>query len=249
MHKLSIVSYLNSLPFAYGAEKCLSKENFSIQYNNPADCAKMLVENKVDIGLVPTAVYLKHENLHRITNYCIGSFKEVYSVVILSNSKIEDINTLILDYQSRTSVELTKVLLKNHFKLFPELKKGKPGYEENLIDKEAALIIGDRPFKYRKQYNYCYDLSLEWYKMTSLPFVFAVWVSNKELSKTVIDKINKAFSYGIERIPEVVKLSDKKNLISDNDLESYLIQNISYTIDNQKLEAINTFKQLISQGL
>ena len=78
----------------------------------PSVCANKLIENQVDIGLVPVAALLHIKDYHIISNYCIGANGAVDSVFIFSNKPILEIETLQLDAQSNTSNLLSKVLLK-----------------------------------------------------------------------------------------------------------------------------------------
>ena len=54
--KVSAVSYANTFPFIYGLENTLIREKIVLQKDYPALCAMNLLEDKVDIGLVPIIV-------------------------------------------------------------------------------------------------------------------------------------------------------------------------------------------------
>ena len=45
--KLALVGYLNTKPFEYGLKTSLSKEIYSIYYDNPAHCVKLYENDKV----------------------------------------------------------------------------------------------------------------------------------------------------------------------------------------------------------
>ena len=60
---------------------------------------------------------------------------------------IQDIQEIYLDYQSRTSVELLKILCREYWKINPLFKQSKIGFENNVNKNTSALIIGDRHFK------------------------------------------------------------------------------------------------------
>ncbi len=87
----------------------------------------------------------------------------------------------MLDYQSRTSDDLLKILIKEYWKINPVFEETSGEYQSKISGTTAALIIGDRALKQREISSYIYDLGLEWKKFTGLPFVFAAWVSNKKL--------------------------------------------------------------------
>ena len=147
----------------------------------PANVAKLLVENKIDIGLIPVAAIPLLREHYIISDYCIGCDGEVASVCLFSQVPINEIETILLDYQSKTSVALLQLLLNEHWKIEPTLIESSADYEKDIKGTTAGLVIGDRAFKQRLISPYIYDLGLAWKEMTGLPFVFAAWVSNKEI--------------------------------------------------------------------
>ena len=200
----------------------------------PSVCANKLIENQVDIGLVPVAALLHIKDYHIISNYCIGANGAVDSVFIFSNKPILEIETLQLDAQSNTSNLLSKVLLKYHWKINPEL------VETGGAD--AIVQIGDRTFLNRNQFKYHYDLALEWHKFTGLPFVFAVWASNKIISDDFKTAFNVALEYGLNhRMEMIADLEEVKNI----DLEDYLMKKIDFNLDQDKLAALAKFNDLV----
>ena len=53
------MSYLNTKPLVYGFEKGLMKEEIDLVFDYPAKVAAMLLNDEIDIGLVPVAVLPK----------------------------------------------------------------------------------------------------------------------------------------------------------------------------------------------
>ena len=66
---------------------------------------------------------------------------KVYTVLLLSDEPIHLIEKIYLDYQSRTSVNLLKILLKDHWTISPELINSAEGYEDMIGGKNAGLMI------------------------------------------------------------------------------------------------------------
>ena len=97
----------------------------------------------------------------------------VDTVCLYSNVSLNNIEDIYLDYQSKTSVELLKILCKEYWKISPNFKNSKIGFEEKVKDNTALLIIGDQKKYFNNaKYKYIFDLSLIWKQMTGLPFVF-----------------------------------------------------------------------------
>lgn len=232
--KVSAVSYTNSKPFVYGIVHSGILNQIDLSLDIPSVCANKLIDNQVDIGLVPVAALLHIKDYQIISNYCIGARGKVDSVFIFSNKPIQEISTLQLDAQSRTSNNLSKVLLKYHWKINPEL------VNSDLAD--AFVQIGDRTFANRDHYPYQYDLAAEWFNFTGLPFVFAVWASNKPIPEDFKIAFNDALKYGLDHRKEVIAGLPK---IENLDLEDYLTRKVDFNLDEQKLIALEKFLGLI----
>lgn len=235
--KVGIVNYLNTAPLIYGLENSPVKNDIELVPDYPSNLARDLVEGTIDIGLVPVAVIPRLKKWWLVGDHCIGAEGAVASVCIFSEVPIQHIRRILLDYQSRTSVELAKILLREYWKLDVELIHTEKGFETDIKDDTAAVIIGDRSLRQRKVSAYIYDLAEVWKAHTGLPFVFAAWVSNKELDKDFIKAFNDANAYGVQHISEVIATLDN-NLF---DLEDYFRSYISYQMDERKKKGLEKF--------
>ncbi|MEM6376698.1 MAG: menaquinone biosynthesis protein [Bacteroidota bacterium] len=237
--KVTAVSYLNTKPLIYGLIQHPVFEKIELQTDIPAVCADKLIQNEVDLALVPVAAIPKIASPYLISDYCIGTEGAVKTVCIFAEQPIENLTDIYLDFHSRTSVELTKILLQHYWKLKPNLWNSEEGYIQKIGGTTGALVIGDRAIGLEQQYPFVYDLGEIWEQYTGLPFVFAAWVSNKALSPTFIKEFNEALAYGLERIPELKLLLPLPN--QQFDLEAYFTKYIKYHLDDQKKEALTLF--------
>jgi chorismate dehydratase len=245
MLKISAVSYLNTRPFVHGLKQSELIKIIDLQLDYPSICAEKLINGIVDLALVPVAVIPKLKEAHIISDYCIGANGAVDTVCLYSDVPIEEIESIALDYQSRTSVALLKTLLNEYWQLNPELKKANVGFEENIKGNHAALVIGDRAFALNTKYAYIYDLSAIWKKMTGLPFVFAAWVANKKLPQDFIVSFNKALEKGLSNIDKALALEGNSYPNCKNP-EDYLNNKISYNLDVEKQKGMELFLRKIS---
>jgi len=120
MIKVSCVRYLNSQPFIYGLKNNPVINEIDLSLDIPSVCAEKLLNGNVDIGLVPIAVIPELKESHIISDYCIGADGKVETVLLLSDVPLEKIETVLLDYQSRTSVLLVKMLAGKFWKISPQ---------------------------------------------------------------------------------------------------------------------------------
>lgn len=242
-YKLTAVSYLNTKPLLYGIFKNKIAEQIELQLDIPSVCAQKLKDGRADIGLVPVAVIPELKTPHIISDYCIGTVGAVKTVCLYGERPIEEWNALYLDYQSRTSVELIKLLLKEYWKLDILTIPTEPGYENKISDRVGGLVIGDRTIGLHERYPYVYDLGEIWMQHTGLPFVFAAWVSNQALDSEFLQQFNQALEQGIAAIPELSFLIPAQ---SGFDLEEYFTKHISYRLDDEKRRALSLFLSKIS---
>ena len=235
--RVGSVSYLNAKPLIYGFEKGMMNDAVELVTGYPSVIAASLIEDKIDIGLVPVTVIPLLKEHHIISDYCIGCDGEVASVCLFSDVPVDEIRTVLLDYQSKTSVALLKVLLKEYWKIEPVFIDAAAGYEKNIKGTTAGLVIGDRAFEQRLRSAYRYDLGHAWKEMTGLPFVFAAWISNKKLPESFCSRFNEATKTGLQQLTIVVA----ENPYGLFDLEHYYTHFIKFRIDLNMHEAIALF--------
>jgi chorismate dehydratase len=243
--KISVVSYLNSKPFIRGIEKNPSPD-WNVTLDIPSECARKLISGEAEVGLVPVAVLPLIKGHRIITPYCIGANGKVDSVKLYSHVPVEQITKVILDYQSRTSVALVKILARELWKINPEWTAGSAGFETMAEGTTAVVVIGDRTFSMNGSYTFEYDLSEAWQQLTGLPFVFAVWTLSGSLSvenATMLNEFENRFSaalnYGLTHMDEVI--AENQQRYPDVNVRKYLTQSISYDLTAEKREAIRLF--------
>lgn len=236
--RISAVSYTNTKPFLYGIQHSDIMDKIELSLDMPSDCAQKLIDDKVDIGLIPVAATLNLPEWHLVSDYCIGAVGAVNSVFIFSNCPIEQVKTLQLDPQSRSSNNLAKVLLKNYWKLSPEFIVEATDYGTSTNESTAFVQIGDRTFGKTGNYAYVYDLAAEWTNFTGLPFTFAAWIANKPISQEFIDEFNKALQYGLDHRTDLFK---EMAMRTDFDIKDYLMHKIDFPLTEQKKKALYLF--------
>ena len=241
--KVGIVNYLNTRPLVYGIENSPVMNDIIFTGNYPSNLAKQLINGEIDLGLVPVAVIPEMNEYHINTDFCIGTEGEVASVCIFSDVPLEEADTLLMDYQSRTSVALAKLLLKEYWKLEPAIVSTHDDYRPLIQGTTAGLVIGDRALEQRSKSKFIYDLGSAWKKHTGLPFVFAAWVSREEIDPSFVEAFNAANKYGLTQIDRVV--SEKKYV--NYDLQKYYTRNISYELTQQKKTGLAHFLSAISE--
>ncbi len=242
--RITAVSYLNTFPFVYGIKESGKLKNYRLDLAVPSLCAESLKHGEADVALVPAGALPGLGKVYPVSDFCIGAVAEVRTVLLLSHQPLGQIETISLDFDSRTSVELVRVLAKHHWKIEPEYVKLKPGEVSQLKSSQAVVAIGDKTFAMRSQYPYVYDLAGEWIKFTGLPFVFALWVSKKQLPAEITQSFSEALAFGVGNKATCLEYFRDK-LPACEDCLDYLENNISFTFDQEKKSGLELFLKFL----
>jgi chorismate dehydratase len=257
--RVSAVSYLNTRPLVHGIERL---PRFDVRYDIPADCARLLHEHAVDIGLIPSIEYLRGGPYRIVPDLAIASRGPVASVAIFTTKPMRDVRSIALDTSSRTSVALTRVLCVRQFKIDPRFESRGPDIGDMLAHADAALIIGDNALfqstvdsqqstvdsqqsTVGSQQSTVdkIDLGDEWTRMTGLPFVYAFWAGRAgALTADDVDALQRARDEGVQ-IPEQLAREFLKDASPERQEIGgrYLRHNIRYHLGEQERVALETF--------
>ena len=125
----------------------------------------------------------------------IASLGAVKTVLLFSwkpDPRELDGQPIALTDHSATSVALLDLLCRERYHVRPEFRVRPQNLAAMMAECEAALVIGDAALvegtTHRMLINskgetarpYVFDLGDEWIKLTSLPFVFALWAARKD---------------------------------------------------------------------
>src|SRR5215467_4340795 len=112
--RLGAVGYLNARPLVHGLER---NPAFSVRYDVPSECARLLHEGAIDLGLIPSIEFLRGGPYCIVPDLAIASNGPVASVALYTPRSVSEIRSIALDTDSRTSVALVRVLCARHFKV------------------------------------------------------------------------------------------------------------------------------------
>lgn len=236
--RLTAVSYLNTKPFIYGLFRSDLAEIIDLSLDIPSVCAQKLLSGEADIALSPVAIIPQLPEAHLVSDYCIGATGAVKTVCIFSQTPLPQVRRLYLDFHSRTSVALTRILCEHYWKISPEFIPATPGFENQIGGDTAGLIIGDRTIGREAEFAHTYDLGEAWTSWTGLPFVFAAWISTRPLHPEMAERFNAALRLGLEHLPELLKILPA---MPGFDVEKYFRENISYELDDAKRRGLQKF--------
>jgi chorismate dehydratase len=228
-YRIALVEYLNTFPFSLGIKHLNLEDRFEVCAVTPAQCARLFEQGDVDISLCPVGA-LEEMPPHEIRgSYCIGANGPVGTVMLLSKVPIEEIREVRLDDHSRTSNLLLQILAARWWK--KEWHFSTTSSEELP---ETCLMIGDKVFANAGHYGYQFDLAAAWKELTGKPMLFAAWIARPGIPDELMTAIDSAFKAGMGLIK-----SGQSGL--EDWQVSYLLNNISYPLDAEKLEAMHLY--------
>lgn len=242
--RIGAVSYLNTKPFIYGLENSFIKDEIELVLDYPANIVQLLTTGAIDIGLVPVGALLGLGKYHIVSDYCIGTRGEVASVALFSQVPLNDIERVMLDYQSRSSVSLCKLLFEEYWhKKVEFIDAQEENYLDLIRDTTGGVVIGDRALSLRSRCAYVYDLGLAWKNFTGLPFVFAVWVSLKPIDHLFLERFNQANAKGVSSLETVASM----HVFPAYDLKHYYTSNIDFNLDDEMKKGISTYLSMLDR--
>jgi len=190
--KIGQISYLNIWPIFYYLKRLPFKDKIRYISGHPAWLNQILQKKELDLSPSSSFEYLAYAEQYKLLPcLSISAKKKVQSVIFCSPVELKDLSVylqkekeIFLSEASATSVALLKILWAFAWHLpQPEWRKIPPG--TGLQTNKPFLEIGDKALEIYLNPPpgwVVIDLAQAWYEFTSLPFVFAVWIVNKDLS-------------------------------------------------------------------
>lgn len=244
--RLAASSYLNSAPLIWSFLHGSHRGSVEFIEAVPARCARLLAEATVEGALIPVIEYQRIEGGALVPNVCVGSRKEVLSVVLVSRDKqLEQIRSVALDESSRTSATLVKVIFREFLDHEPAWTTTAPNVEEMLERNDAALIIGDPGMGFRRRGLNVWDMAVLWRQHTGLGFVFAMWMVRDEASERAraVD-FSGARDEGVTHLEDIVASYKDKIPMPVEDLRNYLTENIVFNVDESMEKGLRLYFEL-----
>jgi chorismate dehydratase len=246
--RVSAVKYINSYPFMIGLRDSEVASMIELEVCHPSECADRLIAGETDIGLIPVAMIASMNEYHLVGDFCLSTNGAVRTVLLVSNTPFKQITTIYLDFRSRSSVTLCKILAARSWRRDFDWRPTSHDFNVTSMEHgEAAVMIGDRCFEYSRFFSFKLDLGLEWKRFTGLPFVFACWVSSKKLPVAFTDLFNRALHEGVRRRNEAVELLKEGASVTPEEVIYYLNNNIDFILNDSKRKALFKFIDYIKE--
>lgn len=246
--RLAASNYLNAAPVVYAFLHGSQKDRCTLVSDPaPSVCARMLANGDVDAALIPAIEYQRIPGLAVARGVCIAARRLVRSVLLISKRPIDQIESVALDDQSRTSAALVRILLGKYFNLEPVYTQALPDLPAMLATNDAALMIGDPAMTADKRGCYVYDLARLWRDRTGLPFVFALWAVWPDRMRDAQVDFEGGRREGVAASARIVEGYAGALGLDRGELVEYLTDNIHYDLDAESLAGLALYYSLAAE--
>jgi chorismate dehydratase len=247
--RVAASSYLNSVPLIWSFMRGTRQSEIELVTDAaPARCADMLARREVEAALVPVIEYQRIADLRVVPGVCIGSRKSVRSVVLVMRGELNDlrgVRKVALDKSSRTSAALVQIIFREFLGFEPKWATSAPDVALMLSENDAALIIGDPGMTFSRERVVVYDLAELWREHTGLGFVFAMWMAREsEIEKVRRIDFAGARDEALENVEEIASVYSRQIGLTPEEIKSYLLENISYHLDEELRAGLELFYRL-----
>ncbi len=237
--RLGVVSFLNARPLIEGLT---ARGDIDITFDVPARLPGLLEDRRVEAALVPVIDLVRpHRRWKLISDACIGSDGETFTVRIFSKVPPQDIHRLHVDGDSHTSVALATVIWLEKFGR--RLEVIPLSAAANLAECEAILLIGDKVVNHQLvDFDLQTDLGGAWKSLTGLPFVFAAWAAHaEEPDEPLAGLLNAARNRGVANAAAIAENIGPGLGWPVELAKRYLMRRLSFRLTSAHREGLHLF--------
>ena len=233
--RIGSVHYLNAAPLTFGIED-------QIVFTTPARLAQMLRRDELDAALVSITEVLLNDRYDILEGVAIAALGEVYSVLLAHKKPLAEVREVFCDTASLTSVNLLKVLLAERGlkPVFRPLESYAAAAEKDFV-----LLIGDPAIDFQRapHEHQIFDLGTEWFALTQLPFVFAIWALRRGLDQQALRrKLRATKDHGLQQLDQIIRERTEYDPAFRRD---YFQRHIRYDLGEAEKRGIARFCELL----
>jgi len=258
--RISGVQYLNTAPLVWGFTHGPLAGKYDLTFTLPSQCAEQLARSEADVAIIPAIECQRIPGLVVLPGMAIASKHEVRSLLVVSRVPIVEVQRMALDTSSRATVALVRLLAAGWWSRRGariSFVSAAPDLEAMLAENDAALLIGDPALRLaerqdagepllsgRKTQLHIYDVVSEWRAWTGRPAVLALWAAKcHAVTPDLVADFQASKEYGLAHIPEIAANAAATLGLPQTHLESYLLENIDYSLDEENRAGLELYFQ------
>lgn len=259
MLRIGWIDYANCSPLLLQVEPRLHERQIKLVHGVPAQLNAELAVGGIDLCISSSIEFARHADEYLVLpGHCIGSRGEVQSVLLLTDRPVAELSgqRLLVTAESATSVVLLQILLARHWGLSGiRLEATTLPWQEALQQAPGVLLIGDSALKavIAGGMPHCYDLGAEWFAMTGLPFVFALWQVNRSAADTkdadlrlIVQLLDQARDRMPEQLDDLAQNAPEAAWMGAKRLADYW-RHITYRLDDDHVRGLMRYYRLATE--
>ena len=242
--RVGAVSFVNARPLVRFLDPA-DPPPIELALEVPSLLTGMMQRRELEVAMLPSIEYFRDAGYRIIPGISISADGMVESVRVYSKTPIEDIRLLALDESSRTSAALVKILLNRKLGALPGFMNCASDAELDAIEADAMLLIGDSAMTFRSScVRETLDLGEEWKRLTGLPFVYAMWVVQRDIEIGGLgEKLQKARDRGLDNLAQISYEAGRDTGLAAEICMNYLENIMKYGLGEREVEALRLFQQ------
>jgi chorismate dehydratase len=266
---LGRIDYMNVAPVYYGIDNGLvpqgigqeSGQRIRLISGPPNTLNQMMINGVLDISPVSSAAYARNAREWLILpDLAVACNERVLSVLLVSRYRLEALTgrRILITDESSSARDLCSLIF-NFKGVRPEFVVGKVKSPSRLKDGiDAALVIGDSALsqQWGRVFPNIYDLGTQWWNLTGLPFVFAVWAVRKDFARKYPEKVEAVLALlkasrklGNENMKEIIENACAK-LDIDVSVARLYFDSLVYQLSEREMQGLELFyKRLYQAGI
>jgi chorismate dehydratase len=214
-------------------------------FDHPSKLCQQLAEGMLDVALVSSFEFLRNPIYVLVDGVCVSSHGPVHSVFLAHTGELTEIDEIEVDPASQTAVNLLRCLLAEAG-LKPKLVARTPLIQRAVTPRLAKFFIGDQAIRFRDRSAGAlrfWDLGEEWEKITSLPFVYALWLIRPEVPspKPIADSLRACRDSNLQELDLVIAAQKE---FSPQFCAYYFRECLTYHLGQAERAGLSMFRKL-----
>jgi chorismate dehydratase len=261
--RIGRIPYINCYP-VYGAiDRGLIRIDAELVDGVPTALNARMASGDLDVSVVSAVEYARDSRRYLLLpDLAISCDGPVRSVMLFSKKTATELSgrRVLISRSSMTSVALLELLFENVWHARPIFVPTDAEISDvarfESEDHDARLVIGDAALLLSSgaspQYAHGYDLGEVWKEWTGLPFVFAVWVAQRNVvvndALAVHAGLINSRNWGIANVPTLARQAASATGVPIPACEEYLA-GLDYGLSYPHLAGLTEFyRRLVQRG-
>ena len=171
-------------------EGLLAQEaDVAIERHPPEVCTARVMQDDVDVALVPTYLALQgHDGFDALPGMGLSSWQYPFARLVWGGGLQSFPETVAYPRTRVTERFVARVVLHEHYGIDPDFiaVDTEDPAELHHSDADAALIVGPQGAQYDPGEAFAMDLGREWYELTNYPMVWGLFVMKRGRATTAL---------------------------------------------------------------